>query len=359
MPGNAADWEAYQASQEKSNTNPDQGPPPNLGELVEKLHSPSPDERLNAIRALGNLGPSAAPAVPELRQALNARHPTVQRGYELVGFQFRGPVLWAFSRIGPEAEPAVDDILQVAITSDPDQSPANYDFQVLAIQALGSIGPGASRAVGPLLQLAEPLHPGDVRLYYTLKAIGQIGGDEAWQGLEKYLRFEDRTARALAARVLVKVRPEFVEPVFDSFREDDPEVAAELAAGLKFTETRLSFLVDSLQTEYKEKALEALTALGPAAHEAVPALVKMEKQLDREPLASAIRVLDPTGELSVPLIQPGLESQAEVWRTLDLLDQMDTRQARQAVDAYLRSHPGSEKQLDHIRSLRSVGDVGM
>ena len=136
-------------------------------------------------------------------------------------------------------------------------------------------------------------------------------------------------------------------------------MAAELAARLKFTESRLSFLVASLQTEYKEKALEALTALGPAAHEAVPTLVKLEKHLDREPLASALRVLDPTGELSVPLIQPGLESQAEVWRTLDLLDQMDTRQARRAVDAYLRSHPGSEKQLEHVRSLRAVGDVGM
>ena len=131
------------------------GPPPNLGELVEKLHSPSPDERLDAIRALGNLGPAAAPAVEELQQALNARHPTVQRGYELVGFQFKGPILWALARIGPAAEPAVDDILQVAVTADPDRFPANYDFQVLAIQALGSIGPGASRAVEPLLQLAE------------------------------------------------------------------------------------------------------------------------------------------------------------------------------------------------------------
>jgi len=359
LPGNAADWEVYQASLEESKTNAGDGPPPNLGELVEKLHSPSPDERLDAIRALGNLGPAAAPAVEELQQALNARHPTVQRGYELVGFQFKGPILWALARIGPAAEPAVDDILQVAVTADPDRFPANYDFQVLAIQALGSIGPGASRAVEPLLQLAEPMHAGDVRLYYTLKAVGSIGGESAWQGLEKYLRFQDRTARAVAAKILAKERPEKVGPVFESFMQDDPEVAVELASLLGFSEKRLDFLLKTLRTDNREKAVEALIRFGPAGRKAVPTLVEMEKEIDREPLARALSSLDPTGELSVPLIRPGLQKEAEVWRTLDLLDRMGTPRARREIEAYLSAHPGAENQLRHVRELRSVGDVGM
>ena len=315
LPGNAADWEVYQASLEESKTNAGDGPPPNLGELVEKLHSPSPDERLDAIRALGNLGPAAAPAV--------------------------------------------DDILQVAVTADPDRFPANYDFQVLAIQALGSIGPGASRAVEPLLQLAEPMHAGDVRLYYTLKAVGSIGGESAWQGLEKYLRFQDRTARAVAAKILAKERPEKVGPVFESFMQDDPEVAVELASLLGFSEKRLDFLLKTLRTDNREKAVEALIRFGPAGRKAVPTLVEMEKEIDREPLARALSSLDPTGELSVPLIRPGLQKEAEVWRTLDLLDRMGTPRARREIEAYLSAHPGAENQLRHVRELRSVGDVGM
>ena len=359
LPGNAADWEVYQASLEESKTNADEGPPPNLAELVEKLHSPSPDERLDAIRALGNLGPAAAPAVEELQIALNARHPTVQRGYELVGFQFKGPILWALARIGPAAEPAVDDILQVAVTADPDRFPANYDFQVLAIQALGSIGPGASRAVEPLLQLAEPMHPGDVRLYYTLKSVGKIGGESAWQGLERYLRFEDRTARAVAAKILAGERPEKVEPLFEGFIKDDPEVAVELVSQLEFSDKRLDFLLESLRTKHRDKAVEALAQLGPAGRKAVPTLIEMKKEIDREPLARALSSLDPSGDFSVPLIRPGLEKEAEVWRTLDLLDRMDTPRSRSEVGAYLRAHPDAEEQLQHVRELRSVGDVGM
>jgi HEAT repeat protein len=359
LPGNAADWEAYQASKEESKTKVSDGPPPDLGELVKKLHSPSPDDRLDAIRALGNLGPAAAPAVAELHTALNARHPTVQRDYDLVGFQFKSPVLWALARIGPAAEPAAQDILEIAVSANPDLSPPDYDYQVLAVQALGSIGPGAGDTVEPLLELARTIPTGDARRYYILKSVGQIGTEEARKGLEAFLGGEDITAREVAAKALMKSHPELLEPWFDTFVGENEQLAIRVAGALEYSQDRTEFLIDALSSQHKAAAVESLTRHGPQAASAIPALIELDGVIQREVLVGALRSLDPAGTKSVALIKLGLEDPLEVADAMDLLDMLDLPPARQVLQDYIEQNPAAAERLEHIRELRGLGDVGM
>lgn len=360
LPGNAADWEAYQMALEESKVqnNPD-APPPDISEQLKKLHSASPDDRLDAIRVLGNLGPAAAPAVPDLREALKARHPTVQRDYDLVGFQFKGPVLWALARIGPAAEPAVPDILEVALTANSDLNPPDYEYQILAIQALGNIGSGAEEAVGPLLKLAQNFTTGDVRRYHALRSLRQIGTPDALEGLELFLSGQDKTARDVAAEALLSTRPEVLEPWFATFVEEKPEFAIKLTAGLGYSPGRADFLVASLNSAHRLAAVKALAELGPRASSAIPALLALDGQIKREPLVEALRSIDPEGQRTVPLVVSGLEEPGRETDAMDLLAQLNNERARTALRAHFESHPQSKQRLQHFKELKTVGDPGL
>jgi len=108
-----------------------------------------------AARSLGWMGPTAAPAIPALIEALEPRDVLDRTGPEAG---------WALGRIGPAAVPALVNALE-------DDQRSAYSRQ-LAARALGRIGPVAGAARPSLQRLAE--RPPDDAL-----------GNEARQALER------------------------------------------------------------------------------------------------------------------------------------------------------------------------------
>jgi len=101
--------------------------------LIEATTAKDENTRAAAARALGQIGPTAARAVPALIGLLA----------EKAAVKVRLAALLALARMGPAAAPAVEKL--IPFLADP--APR---FRELAAHALGAIGPSARAAVGPL-----------------------------------------------------------------------------------------------------------------------------------------------------------------------------------------------------------------
>jgi HEAT repeat protein len=109
-----------------------------ISDLIDAFKSADDEsQRAAAARAIGNIGPKAAAAVPALMGALGEK-----------GFRIRVAALLALAKMGPKAAPAV--ALLAEILKDP--APR---FRELAAHALGEIGPAARSAEGPLKKAAN------------------------------------------------------------------------------------------------------------------------------------------------------------------------------------------------------------
>lgn len=197
---------------------------PAVQPLRELLHNP--DLRGSALEALGYIGPSAAPAVPEMLVVLQSKTPSGGAFYEgswhLLGSLGRiGPgaqaavpflgellghtdacvrvyaarALWYISR-DPRAIPTMVDVLRTTSevsggrleafmtleTIGPDAKAAvptlvecirEPSFSIYAVRALGAIGPAASEAVPALNDLARNATNAVVRKI-TIEALRKI-----------------------------------------------------------------------------------------------------------------------------------------------------------------------------------------
>lgn len=141
---------------------------PELATLVhEELSSTSSCPPYDAIRALGDMGPQAAPAVPAMIPCLHH--------YDL---SIVSATACALSRIGPDAAPAVPALIEV-VRSGPrgDNLEGWYPYWE-AIIALGNIGEAARPAVPVLAGAME-----DVGGVYAAWAIGQISQQD-WPDMD-------------------------------------------------------------------------------------------------------------------------------------------------------------------------------
>jgi hypothetical protein len=128
-----------------------------LPELMTALTDTSPEIRSAATDSLGQIGPSAASAVSALATALSDSDPRVRVGAAL-----------ALKAVGPKAAPVVPELIRAA------SDPVNY-VRASAADALGAIGPGAHPAALALAQnLLKKREDGFV-LSSIAYALGNIG----------------------------------------------------------------------------------------------------------------------------------------------------------------------------------------
>jgi HEAT repeat protein len=115
--------------------------------LRQALADPDRQVRLQAARAVAELGPVAAAAAGELGMALGATDPALRRAGLTPGGAdpaLRRACLVALSRLGAKAAPAVGPLTDAAHDQD-------LAVRLLAIDTLGAIGPKAEGAVPVLL----------------------------------------------------------------------------------------------------------------------------------------------------------------------------------------------------------------
>jgi HEAT repeat protein len=184
-----------------------------LPSLVGLLEDPSPLVRRKAARSIGSFESRAALAVPNLRRAL--RDDEV-RGYAAV----------ALGDIGPAAYSAVPDLIE----SLEDTTNGSRDKAAIA---LGKIGERAAAAI-PALKKALRAEDANIR-WSAANALGQIKGAAATTvpALTEALSDEDMFVRYFAAQSLARYGPDAREAVprlavlFRNGSDGEREIAAD------------------------------------------------------------------------------------------------------------------------------------
>jgi HEAT repeat protein len=240
---------------------------PDTASLIQQLTSPDAQERKNAIDALGDLGPAAKKAVPQLTKLLGDEDEHI-----------RWHALRSLGAIGPDAAPAVDALAERL----KDKSPV---VRAYAAFALGRIG-NASKPAAPAL----------------------VEG----------IKDPDRLVRRECVRALraMKLDPDVAIPLFVEMLNN--AAPGELAPALGALAEGAAAAVPSLKKAIQDFpqarywACLILAEIGPEAKEAVPELVACLKDDDAEIRREAIAALGrigPSAKQAVPAIANALADQ--------------------------------------------------
>ncbi|HVK07386.1 MAG TPA: HEAT repeat domain-containing protein [Gemmataceae bacterium] len=264
------------------------------------LADPSAAVRVGATQALGEIGPAAGEAVPDLIGVLRDADETVRcRAAEALG------------RIGAEAAvPALTDELA-------DPSPA---VQEAAARALGAFRLAAEGAVSALVLLLQ--HPEEGVRQAAADAIGRIGTlpEEATATLVDSLASRDTLVRAQTAEALGAIGEaagDAVPALVEALDDGSDRVRAKAAEALgKIGNGAAEVAVPSLVRALRDKdnwvsalAAEALGEMGEAAEEAVPSLVRSLGHINPLVRANAAEALGKMGEVAAVAL-PALEKAA-------------------------------------------------
>jgi HEAT repeat protein len=279
------------------------------------------DAALPAARALADLGPAAAAAVPPLAAALK----------DPVGGS-RDEIIDALGTLGPKSAPAVPLLIAELdrgsgwvlewLAGGGEDCYIGAYFKVNgALQALGRIGPGAKEAVPALtlhLRDAEP----DVRLEVA-RALGGIGPSAAKsvRVLKGVLRDDDERVRVWAEYALFRITGDkdgYLTPLLETFADRSASTARKCAAAEVLGELGpdVSRAVPVLTDALKEQAAVGIAAagalgrMGAAARPAVPALVGLlAAEQGRDVQEAAVAALGKIGAAAGEAV-PALEKLA-------------------------------------------------
>jgi HEAT repeat protein len=143
--------------------------PSTIEGLAMALSDPDYAVRSRAAKAIGEMGPDAAPAIPALAQALSDPSP-----------EMRLFTAEAFSKIGPAAEPALPEIMKALSSDERDQE---GPFLVITV---GNIGSAAEPAVPLLIDILK-YENDDFTRSLAAESLGKIGDPRALTALMEEL----------------------------------------------------------------------------------------------------------------------------------------------------------------------------
>lgn len=230
-----------------------------LQHLIDGLKSSTAAERIEAARALADLGHSAATAVPALIKALEDEDDEV-----------RAQAARALGAIGPEAATAVD-----ALTAQLDHSEARV--RGYAVRALGQIGEASRKTVPKLVEL---LTDADARVRrVAVDALARIHPDpeQSIPLLVKVLHDADPQVVMPAIQALAERGKAAVPVLIEALGRDDSRywaclILSEIGPDAAQSVPALRSVLDDEDPEVRMEAIVALGQIGPAARAAVPAL---------------------------------------------------------------------------------------
>jgi HEAT repeat protein len=225
--------------------------------------------RVAAIQALGGFGAAAVPAIPALTDALKDGDP-LTRWY----------AAGVLGEIGPAAKVAVPELIRVLQSKvDVPGAPGGMGIggmgikpdglDVVAANALGQIGPDSRAAVPPLTEMLADSD--DTRRATAAEALGRIG-----------------LAAAPAVPGLVKLLSDPAWFVADNAAKALGNIGAPAVAGL-------IEVLHRPEAEVRRLAIAALGDVGPEAAAALPDLVRALADPDEETRAAAAEAIGPIG----------------------------------------------------------------
>jgi len=272
-------------------------------ELIAALRDPDAMVRIEAIKALGSLGPAAEEAIPHLIRAM-----------KLVGSRSSAAASVSLARIGPPAAPELVKLLN-------EDRPR---LQTRVVEVLGRMRAAPELAVPAMLGLLQQNVPSRLQLA-TLRALREYGA-AATKPLIAMLHAttSDKRARGLDLLYLVDLAaPEAVPVVAELLRQDRTPVRRRAAQALGRVGRGSAKAVLALQTALADEEPEvqraAIVALGelaphaPAALKSLAVLASAEK--DDSMRATVVAMLGhkrmtPRAKEVLPLLEAALKDKA-------------------------------------------------
>lgn len=305
-----------------------------------------------AIETLGKLGPAAKSAVPDLVALLQDRTMLVQAGQKRIGnkpFDIADAALDALKSIGPGAHDALPyvvsllndknefyrrgRILEVLTAIEPNETATAVVIRIVneegrltptrhqAIRALGKINPGPVEAIPLLTEIVEDRR--DV--------IASKEAATALSLIEKSAKIDPDRSKAIAEFSLKLASGRSKSDRLEAIKEIKKNPADSKAAlpGL------INMLTDR-DSELSLSALDALSAIGPDATQAIPYLVQTsvaERLADKRKTAFAtITSIDPQGKVVIPLLEQFLADPFKARNAVELLERIGTRESTTLAD---------------------------
>jgi HEAT repeat protein len=213
--------------------------------LLKIANDPDPDVRVNVLEALASQGEKAVPRAIAALQKPELRELAVR----------------VLTRLGPKCADAVQPLIELLPDAEPD---LRADIHL----ALAAIGPAAAPATETLV---AGLASDEPRIRHTaMRALNNIGpgAAAAQEALLGLLDDQKSVDAAVAAWALTAIAAE------------DAQVVARV---LPVLQQRLQ----SPDAEVRGRSIDALAALGPAAREALPQLMKTAQHDDRAAVRAA------------------------------------------------------------------------
>jgi HEAT repeat protein len=335
-----------------------------LPQLTELLDHEDPDVRMQALVTLGEIGEASAPAVPAILERVNTDE------FESVKLA----AVYALGNIGVDNDETVEAIIEVAKSKDP-------FLHLVGVWALARLRPEKAEGVQyAASEIAKALKSQNPRLrmlaaqaLVELKAPRELVAPAMVRALEDAdPRVVDRAIDALAA-----LGPQVIIPRIDRPLSNPKlrEVAVRLlirfgpdAAGA------VPALIDALESlpedgeearQFRRGAHFALAAIGPAAADAVPLLIEALSSEDpqvRGSAAYALGKIGPAAEAAVPHLRerlPDLDTKdkiAFVWALLQIVP--DDESLAETAVPYLIEGLEFEEDLAREEAARSLGRLG-
>lgn len=421
---------------------------PAAADVAVLLTDPSVDIRRAAVTALSEIRPGPKVMIPILSKVLKdadrsvvlpALHALAELGEAgvpglteaLADPKARYWACLALGEIGPAAKSAAPDLAKLLKEADP-------EVRLQASVALGQIGPAAAPQAASLLPLLADEQPG-VQIG-AIFALGKIGSKEAVPALEKNLKSDNAFLKMISAWALAKISPDdsakvtqaidlilvalkdkdphtrrgaaqalyelkappekvgpalmesladadpsVVAHVIDSFVALGPKAAPRAADALKRKEVRglavqvlrrlgpdaasaVPALIDALKEEdtaFRREVLFALAAIGPAAKDAVPVLIKAVSDPNEElrPAACyALGKIGPAASLAVPELRKNLRGEdrllkfASVWAMLHIFPEDATVRplAVPVLSGMLEKAPNDMIRVEAVTALGNL-----
>jgi esterase/lipase superfamily enzyme/HEAT repeat protein len=239
--------------------------------LINLLVDPEETESIQVAAALtiGKVGPEAVRALAEQFRQSDA--------------DVRATVALALVAIGPQAAPAVEDLIQVLANEEEED-----DTRVLAAIALGKIGEPAKTAIPSLTRLLEDAATDDQLRAICATAIGSID-PAADTSLHNALDDPSPDIQIAAAYSLVKshrgTRPAELQRLVELLANDEAEdLAARALADLgsdAIVPLCAAIFHPASEEDYRNRCVDVLGDIGP------PAITTLIGLLDRPDLAEA------------------------------------------------------------------------
>jgi HEAT repeat protein len=293
---------------------------PTGDEILSRILKQFEDEQIDAAQEsqeeFAKLGAKAKDTIPKLLILLERK----EEKYQHLAIKLLG-------MIGPESKVTVDKLI-------PFLSHGNFQLQAITARTLGKIGPGAKNAAPQLIESLKKGNP-TIRINSAV-ALGKIGpeiGEAGFEALLDAIQDKLHPVRAEAINALGKLgdlAKRAVPTLRPLMKKPELSVRSEVALAIWKLSGDVASTLPILIAELNEDtdpfvAAAAIGQMGPAAKDAVPALIAHLKSEDPDLRLSAATTLAEIG----PAAQSALE-------TLETLREDKDEDVRNAIDDIIK-----------------------